>query len=84
VKLIWIPFHVVLVGNELVDERARQVALEGFIFERPLSSSGFQSLGRPALMRAWQAKWDSADTSRFAHSIFLDETLWPWFECRKE
>jgi hypothetical protein len=34
VKLIWI--HVGLVGNELVDERARQAALDGSIFERLL------------------------------------------------
>jgi hypothetical protein len=54
VKLMWIP-HVGLVGNELVDERARQAALEGSIFDRPLSSSDFQSLTTPALMRAWQA-----------------------------
>jgi hypothetical protein len=38
--------------------------------DRPLFSSDFQSLARPALMRAGQAKWDSADTGRFAHSIF--------------
>jgi ribonuclease HI len=56
VKLMWIPFHVGVVGNKLVDDRARQVALEGTIFDRPLSSSNFQSLARPALMRAWQAK----------------------------
>jgi ribonuclease HI len=47
-KLMWIPSHVGLVGNELV---------EGSIFDRPLCSSDFQSLARPALMRAWQAKW---------------------------
>jgi hypothetical protein len=29
-------------------------------------------------MRAWQAKWDSADTGRFAHSIFPDVTLRHW------
>jgi hypothetical protein len=67
--LMWIPSHV---GNELVDERARQAALEGSIFDRPLSPSDFQSLARPAFMRAWQTKWDSADTGRFAHSIFPD------------
>jgi hypothetical protein len=55
-KLIWIPSHVGQLGNELVGNRARQVALEGSIFDRPLSSSDFQSLARPALMRAWQAK----------------------------
>jgi hypothetical protein len=53
VKLIWISSHVRVVGNELVDERAQQVALEGSIFDRPLSLSDFQSLARPALMRAW-------------------------------
>jgi hypothetical protein len=57
-------------GNELVNLRARQAALEGSIFDRPLSSSDFQSLARPALMRAWQAIWGSTDTGRFAHSIF--------------
>jgi hypothetical protein len=77
VWLMWIPSHVGLVGNELVDERARQVALEGSIFDRSLSSNDFQSVARPALMRAWQAKWDSADNGRFAHSIFPDVTLRP-------
>jgi hypothetical protein len=68
VKLMWILSHVRLVGNELVDDQARQTALEG---------TSFQSLARPVLMRAWQAKWDSADTGRFAHSNFPDVTLWP-------
>jgi hypothetical protein len=57
-------------GNELVDERAWQAALEGSIFERPLSPRNFKSLALPALLRAWQAKWDSADTGTFTHSIF--------------
>jgi hypothetical protein len=39
-----IPSHVRLVGNELVDERARQAAV---------SSGDFQCLARTKLMRAW-------------------------------
>jgi hypothetical protein len=35
-------------------------------------------------MRACQAKWHSADTGRFADSIFPDVTLRPWFEGQKE
>jgi hypothetical protein len=50
-----------VVGNELVGERARQAALESSIFDKPLPSSDFQSLARPALMRTWQAKWGSAN-----------------------
>jgi hypothetical protein len=42
---MWILSIVGLVGNELVDDRARQAALEGSIFDIPLSSSDFQSLG---------------------------------------
>jgi ribonuclease HI len=53
VKLMWILSHVGLVGNEMVDERARQAALEVSIFDSPLSPSDFQSLARLALMRAW-------------------------------
>jgi ribonuclease HI len=68
VMLMWIPSLVGLVENELVDERARQAAV---------SSGEFQSLARTALMRAWQAKWDSADTGRLTHSIFPDVTLPP-------
>jgi hypothetical protein len=81
---MWIPSHVRLVVNELVDERVRRVALEGSIFDRPLSSSDFQSLGRPASIRSCQAKCGSADTGRFAYSIFPDVTLRPWFEGQKE
>jgi hypothetical protein len=44
VKLMWIPSHI--------DDRA----LEGTIFDIPLSSSDFQSLARPAFVRAWEAK----------------------------
>jgi hypothetical protein len=77
---MWIPSHVGLMGNELVDDWARETALEGTIFYRPLSSSDFQSLARPALMRAWQAKLNFADTGRFANSIFPDVTLRAWFE----
>jgi ribonuclease HI len=40
VKLMWIPSHVGLVGNKLVDDRVRQAALEGTIFDRSLSELG--------------------------------------------
>jgi hypothetical protein len=62
-----------LVRDELVDEQTRQAA-----------ASDFQSLTRPALMRTWHAKWDSADTGRLAHSIFPDVQLQAWFEGQKE
>jgi hypothetical protein len=62
----WCRFY--LTYHELVEDRARQAALEGTIFKRPLSSSDFQSLARPALLIAWQAKCNSADTGPFYFS----------------
>jgi hypothetical protein len=50
----------------------------------PFSTDHFQSLARLALMRAWQAKWDSAGTGKFSHSIFPAVTLQPWFESQNE
>jgi hypothetical protein len=44
-----VPSHVELMENELVDEQARQAALEGCIFDKALSASDFQNL----------ARWDS-------------------------
>jgi hypothetical protein len=76
---MWIPSHVGLVGNELVDGEARYASLNGSIFDRPPSPSDFQSLARPVLLREWQRKWDLADHGRFAHSILPIVSLRPWF-----
>jgi hypothetical protein len=47
-----------------------------------------RAISRVWLDRHWWehgfAKWDSADTGRFTHSIFPDVTLQPWFEGQKE
>jgi hypothetical protein len=84
VKLMSIPSHVGLVGNELVDGEARYASLNGSIFDRLLSPCDFQSLARPVLLKEWQKKWDLADTGRFAHSILPKISLRPWFKVQKE
>jgi hypothetical protein len=56
VKLMWIPSHVGLIGNELVDGKALYVSLNGSIFDRSLTPCDFQSLARPVLLRKWQRK----------------------------
>jgi hypothetical protein len=79
---MWIPAHVGLEGNEIVNVRGRHTALNGSVFERPLPPVDFQGLARE-----WQGKWDAADNGRFAHSILPEVSLRPWFdgqrECRK-
>jgi hypothetical protein len=66
VEIMWIPFHVGLEGNDIVDERARHAALNGAVFDRPLPPIDFQGLARSLLLREWQGKWNAADTGRFA------------------
>jgi hypothetical protein len=43
---MWIPSHVGLEGNEIVDEQARHVALNGAVFDRRLPPVDFQGLAR--------------------------------------
>jgi hypothetical protein len=84
VEIMKIPSHVGLEGNEIVYERARHAALNGAVFDRPLSPVDFQCLARPVLPRDLQGKWDAADTGRFAHSILPRVSLQPWFEGHRE
>jgi hypothetical protein len=85
VEPMWIPSHVGLEGNEIVEERARHVALNGTVFDRPLPPVDFQGLARSVLLREWQVKLDAADTGRFAHSILTPKvSVRPWFEGQRE
>jgi hypothetical protein len=74
VEIIWIQALMGLEGNEIVDEQARNAALNG----------DFQGLARSVLLRDWQGKWAAADTRRFAHSILPKVSLRPWFEGQRE
>jgi hypothetical protein len=71
---MWIPSHVVLEGNELVDKRARTAASNGAVY-RPLPPVDFQGLVRSLLLREWQEMWDAACTGGFTHSILPKVSL---------
>jgi hypothetical protein len=53
VGIMWIPSHVGLEGNEIVDERDRHAALNGAVFDRPLPPMDYQGLARSVLLREW-------------------------------
>jgi ribonuclease HI len=46
VEIMWIPSHVELEGNEIVDERAQLAALNGVVFDKALPQVDFQGLAR--------------------------------------
>jgi hypothetical protein len=79
VEIKFIPAHLELEGNEIVDERAQHAALNGAVFEGPLLSVDFKGVSRSVLLKERQEKWDAADTGRFAHSILPKFSLRPWF-----
>jgi hypothetical protein len=56
VEILWIPSHVGLEGNKIVNERARHAALIGTVFDRPLPPVDFQGLARSVLLSEWQGK----------------------------
>jgi ribonuclease HI len=41
VEIMWIPSHVGLEDNEIVDKRARHAAINGAVFDRPLPPVDF-------------------------------------------
>jgi hypothetical protein len=47
---MWIPSHVGLEINKLVNERACHATLNGAVFDRPLLSVNFQGLARSVLL----------------------------------
>jgi ribonuclease HI len=57
VEIMWIPSHVGLEGNEIIDERAQHAALNVVVFGRPLLLVDFQGLARSILLRETQGKW---------------------------
>jgi hypothetical protein len=80
VEIMWIPAHVKLEANEIMNERARHAALHVSVFERSLPPVDFQGLARFVL----QETLDSADTGQFTHSIIPKISLRPWFQSQKE
>jgi hypothetical protein len=84
VEIMWIPVHVGLEGNEIVDKRGQHTALNGAIFERPLPTVDFQGLAESVLLREWQEKKNATDTGRFTHFILSKVFLRPWFEGQRE
>jgi ribonuclease HI len=84
VDIMWISAHEGLEGNEIVDERGQDTALNGAIFERPLLTVDFQGLAESVLLREWQEKKNATDTGRFTHFILSKVSLRPWFEGQRE
>jgi hypothetical protein len=54
------------------------------LFLMTISAGRFPGFGKICLLRKWQGKSEATENGRFAHSILLKVSLWPWFEGKKK
>ena len=76
VKLVHIPGHAGIEGNEIADVKAREVARD--IHARRISVSNEISvydgykIAAHLLKKSWQRKWNEENTGRFTYSLIPD------------
>jgi hypothetical protein len=84
VKLMWIPSHVGISGNEVADGLARQAVESGTVHGQMRVVNDHMILARKAMVKHWQHDWRRGDTGRFAHSIRPVVSVKPCFDGQAE
>ena len=70
VTISWIPSHVNIVGNEVVDKLAKKALNHDLIdFQIQRDISDLYALLSDRLMKEWQILWDGNKTGRFYHQL---------------
>jgi ribonuclease HI len=80
VKIMWIPSHVGISGNEVADELARQAVEISTIHGHMTVANDPRILARQAMVKQGQHVGRTGDTGQFAHSIQPVVSLKPWFD----
>ena len=79
-KLVWIPAHCNIQGNERADSLAKIAALEGDQMAMELEFMIFTSLHRSNGVVGWQIRWCDGNMGRLYFSILNKVSLSPWFQ----
>ena len=80
ITLVWVPSHCSIPGNESADSLAKEGALNGEIYERPIAFNEFFSEVRRRTLVNWQDSWNRDDLGRWLHSIIPKVSTNPWFK----
>jgi hypothetical protein len=75
VRLMWVPTHVAIDGNEMVD----RIAASGNLYRDGALECDLYPHMKSCLLMDWQSRWDGEDMGRYAISIFPQDRLSPWF-----
>jgi ribonuclease HI len=79
VRLMWVPAHVGIDGNEIVDRIAKESAASGNLYRGGALECNLCAQMKSCLLMDWQSRWDGGDMGRYAFSIFPRVRLSPWF-----
>jgi ribonuclease HI len=79
VRLMWVPAHVGIDGNEMVDCIAKESAVSGNLYRGGALKCVVCPQMKSCLLMDWQSRWDGGDMGRCAFSIFPRARLSPWF-----
>jgi hypothetical protein len=82
VKLMWIPSHVKILGDEVADGLARQEVESDTVHGRMTVANDHRIVARQAMVKQWQHVWWTGDTGRFQsdRSVLVK----PWFNGRSD
>lgn len=79
VKIIWIPAHSGIVGNEKADHLAKNAVLNSPLRDHSIEWHNFIGPLKYQLLRNWQHRWDKGDLGRFCYSIIPRVKLKAWY-----
>ena len=70
-KIVWVPGHADLDGNELADVNAKKAAktTDNNLQEIPVTLNKVKRLTRGKLLTRWQRIWDRSETGRDLHQM---------------
>ncbi|XP_055529426.1 uncharacterized protein LOC129721179 [Wyeomyia smithii] len=77
---VWVPSHCSIPGNEEADLLAKRGAIDGDIFDRPITYTEYFHLPRQLALENWQEKWNKDDLGRWMHSISPKVSTKAWFK----
>lgn len=80
IKLLWIPAHSNIYGNDQADNLAKLGARRGMVFQHGTEIREYSYLIREHITEDWQLSWDRSDMGRWCYSIIPRVSKNPWFK----